>query len=94
MAYYAVQNVVAVFDDTLERIADIRVRSTAPKPRPATPTSTSRAPPVAGLLDRSGVPSDRNDTVAATITLAKGAFTEPSGATRSPAAFSPFRGRR
>jgi hypothetical protein len=27
--------------------------------------------------DKSGVPSDRNDTVTATFTIAKGSFTEP-----------------
>lgn len=78
VAYYAVQNVVAVFDDTLERVADYPcevqcVQPTAWYAYKHKPTGRQ----VLVFWDKSGVPSDRNDTVAATFTIANGSFTEP-----------------
>ncbi len=78
VAYYAVQNVVAVFDDTLERAADYPcevqcVQPTAWYAYKHKPTGRQ----VLVFWDKSGVPSDRNDTVAATFTIANGSFTEP-----------------
>ena len=78
MAYYAVQNVVAVFDDTLERLPDGSVEVQCEKPVACFAYKNKKTGQLLlTLWDKSGVPSDRNDTVPATITLAKGAFTEP-----------------
>ncbi len=78
IAYYAVQNVVAVFDDTLERVPDYPCEVQCPR---ATAFYAYRHKPTGGhaltFWDKSGVPSDRNDTVSATFTIAKGTFTEP-----------------
>jgi len=78
MAYYAVQNVVAVFDDTLERVPDYPcdIRCTR-----ALACYTYRSRPdgrqVLVFWDKTGVPSDRNDIVSATFTLAPAAFPSP-----------------
>ncbi len=78
MAYYAVQNVVAVFDNTLVRVPDGLVAVQCPK---ATACDVYRkrpgGQPVVVFWDKSDVPSDRNDTVSATITIAKGPIAEP-----------------
>lgn len=77
-AYYAVQNVVSVFNDALELIPDYRCE-----------VQCARAVAVFGhrevasgrqvcvFWDRSGVPADRNETVGATLTIAGGRFEEP-----------------
>ena len=78
MAYYAVQNVVAVFDDTLERVPDYPCEVQCPKATACYAYKNKQSgQQVLVFWDKSGVPSDRNDTVAATFTIAKGAFTEP-----------------
>ena len=78
MAYYAVQNVVAFFDDTLERVSDYPCAVQCAK---ATACYAYRnrqnGRQVLVFWDKSGVPSDRNDTVPATFTIAKGTFNEP-----------------
>jgi len=78
LAYYAVQNVVAFFDDTLERVSDYPCAVQCAK---ATACYAYRnrqnGRQVLVFWDKSGVPSDRNDTVPATFTIAKGAFNEP-----------------
>lgn len=78
MAYYAVQNVVSVFNDALERIPDYPCE-----------VQCSRAVAVFGhkdvkssqqvcvFWDKSDVPSDCNDTVNATLTIRGGSFREP-----------------
>ena len=78
IAYYAVQNVVALFDDTLERVPDYPCEIRCPK---ATAffayKNKQNGRQVLVFWDKSAVPSDRNDTVSATFTIAKGTFTEP-----------------
>ena len=77
-SYYAVQNVVAVFDDTLERLADDACAVQCAK---ATACYAYQHKPDGQLLlvfwDKSAVPSNGNETVSATLTLAKGNFKEP-----------------
>jgi hypothetical protein len=77
-SYYAVQNVVAVFDDTLERLADDACAVECAK---ATACYAYQHKPSGQQLlvfwDKSAVPSNGNDTVSATLTLAKGSFKEP-----------------
>lgn len=78
VAYYAVQNVVAVFDDTLERVPDYPCEVQCAQ---ATACFAYKNKQTGQQLlvfwDKSGVPSDQNDTVAATFTIAKGSFSEP-----------------
>jgi hypothetical protein len=78
LAYYAVQNVVAVFDDTLERVPDYPCAVECAK---ATACFAYRkkqgGQPLLVFWDKSAVPSNGNETVSATFTIAKGAFTEP-----------------
>jgi hypothetical protein len=78
LSYYAVQNVVAVFDDTLERLA---VDACAVQCAKATACYAYKHKPSGQQLlvfwDKSAVPSNGNETVSATLTLAKGSFKEP-----------------
>lgn len=78
MAYYAVQNVVAVFDDTLERVPDYPCEVQCEK---ATTffiyKNKQSGQQMLVFWDKSAVPSNQNDTVPATFTIAKGNFTEP-----------------
>lgn len=77
-SYYAVQNVVAVFDNTLERLADEACTAQCAK---ATACYAYRHKPTGNSLlvfwDKSAVPSNGNDTVSATLTLSKGKITDP-----------------
>lgn len=78
LSYYAVQNVVAVFDDTLERLADDAC--TVQCAKAAACYAYQHKPGGQQLLvfwDKSAVPSNGNATVRATLTLAKGSFKEP-----------------
>jgi len=78
LAYYAVQNVVAVFDDTLERLPDDPGAIQCAKA--AACYAYRHKPSGARLLvfwDKSAVPSNNNDTVSATLSLVKGSFQEP-----------------
>jgi len=77
-AYYAVQNVVAVFDSTLARAPDYPCEVQCTQPTACYAYKNTRGgQQVLVFWDKSGVPSDRNDTVDATFTIAKGSFTEP-----------------
>ena len=78
MAYYAVQNVVSVFDDKLERVPDYPCdvqcsKATAFYAYKNKVTSQQ----ILVFWDKSAIPSNQNDTVSATFTIAKGSFTEP-----------------
>lgn len=78
IAYYAVQNVVAVFDDTWQRIPESPCDVQCAKPLAfyvyqKRPTGQ----PLIVFWDKSNVPSDRNDTVPATFVIADASFTEP-----------------
>lgn len=79
MAYYAVQNVVAVFDDTLERIADPAACAVQCERELACYAYRNRQSGERMLVfwDKSGVPSDQNGTIPATFTVPDGNFTEP-----------------
>ncbi len=78
IAYYAVQNVVSVFDDTLELAPDFTCEVQCPK---ATAfyayKNKQNGTQVLVFWDKSGVPSDKNDTVPATFTLAGNSFKDP-----------------
>jgi len=78
MAYYAVQNVVSVFNDALERIPDYPCEVRCEK-RVAVfgHKDVKSGRHVCVFWDSSGVPSNSNDTVAATLTIAGPAFDEP-----------------
>jgi hypothetical protein len=78
IAYYAVQNVVAVFDDTLRRAADYSCDVQCSKT--LTWYAYKNAKDGRQLLvfwDNSAVPSNSNDTVAATFTVKGGTFRDP-----------------
>jgi hypothetical protein len=78
MAYYAVQNVVAVFDDTLQRVPDYPCQVQCAKATACYAYRNKQSGQQSLVFwDKTAVPSDRNDTVAATFTIAKGSFTEP-----------------
>ncbi len=78
MAYYAVQNVVSVFNDALEWIPDYPCALQCAKPLAVFGhRDVASGRQVCVFWDKSGVPSDRNDTVSATLTIAKGRFEEP-----------------
>ncbi len=77
-AYYAVQNVVSVFDDSLEPAPDFSCEIQCER---ATASfgfkNRQNGAKVLVFWDKSGVPSDKNDTVPATFTVPKDAFQEP-----------------
>jgi len=78
MAYYAVQNVVAVFDDTWQRIPDYPCEVQCSKPLAFYAYKKKlTGQHLLAFWDKSNVPSDRNDTVPATFTIANTSFTEP-----------------
>ena len=78
IAYYAVQNVVAVFDDTLERMPDYPCEVQCVKATACYAYKNKQSGrQVLVFWDKSGVPSNSNETVAATFTITKGSFTEP-----------------
>ena len=77
-AYYAVQNVVAIFDDSLVRAPDFPCEIQCPKATACYAYKNKQSGrQVLTFWDTSGVPSDRNDTVPATFTMTKGSFVEP-----------------
>ena len=78
MCYYAVQNVVAVFDDMLERVQDYPCAVQCAKATACYAYKNKQnSQHILVFWDKSAVPSNANDTVAATFTIAKGSFTEP-----------------
>ncbi len=77
-AYYAVQNVVSVFNDSLEWIPDFACDVKCAKPLAVFGhRDVASGRPVVVFWDKSGVPSNSNETTAATLTVAKGTFAEP-----------------
>jgi hypothetical protein len=74
-AYYAVQNVVSIFDDTLERVADTVECSTNVVAYAYRKKATGQ--PLLTLWIKTGVPSDDNTTVKATVTIRKTRFQDP-----------------
>jgi hypothetical protein len=78
IAYYAVQNVVSIFDNTLHRIKDTPCDVQCS--RPVSCNSYYKTPDGQTLLTlwvKSGVPSDDNTTVKATVTVRKARFQDP-----------------
>ena len=79
IAYYAVQNLVAVFDDTLERVRDYPCEVQCAKATAFYAFKKKHGgQPLLVFWDKSAVPSNQNDTVPATFIIAKGSFTEPA----------------
>jgi len=77
-AYYAVQNVVSVFNDALELIPDYPCEAQCVKPLAVYGhKDLASGQQVCVFWDKSGVPSNANDTVSATLTIKGGAFAEP-----------------
>ncbi len=78
MAYYAVQNVVSVFNDALELIPDYPCQVQCAKPV-ALFGHKDRATgqQVCVFWDKSDVPSNHNETVNATLAIQNAAFQEP-----------------
>ena len=78
MAYYAVQNVVSVFNDAMELIADYPCRVQCARPVAVFGhKDIASGRQVCVFWDKSSVPSNGNDTVSATLTITGGNFTEP-----------------
>jgi hypothetical protein len=77
-AYYAVQNVVSVFNDALEWIPNYSCVAACEKPLAVFGhRDAASGRQVCVFWDKSGVPSNRNDTVSATLTVVGGSFAEP-----------------
>jgi hypothetical protein len=78
MAYYAVQNVVSLFDDTLQRAPDLpcEVKCGAAVACFAY-RKKATGQPLLTLWTKSDVPSDDNTTVKATVTLRQCTFRDP-----------------
>lgn len=78
LAYYAVQNVVSVFDNTLARIPDFPCEVHSAKSMACfAMRNTKTGHPLLVLWDKSAVPSNDNTTVPATLRVPNGSFTEP-----------------
>ncbi|MFZ2641882.1 MAG: beta-galactosidase [Verrucomicrobiia bacterium] len=78
IAYYAVQNLVAIFDDTLQRVPDYPCEVQCEKATACYAYKNKKnGQQMLVFWDKSAVPSDKNDTVSATFTIAKGSFSEP-----------------
>jgi len=77
-AYYAVQNVVSVFDDTLERMADapLEVQCDAEVACFAY-RKKGTGQPLLTLWTKGDVPSDDNSTLKATVRLRQATFQDP-----------------
>jgi hypothetical protein len=78
MAYYAVQNIVSVFNDAVELIPDYPCEVTC-----AAPTAVfghkvrNTGQQIVVFWDKSEVPSNSNATVPATFKITRGRFTHP-----------------
>jgi hypothetical protein len=78
LAYYAVQNAVSVFDHSLTRIADEgRVTVTCANRTACYVYRSADERQVVVLWDRSGIPSDSNATLPATVTVKGCTIKEP-----------------
>ena len=78
MAYYAVQNVVSVFNDALELIPDYPCEVQCEKAVAVFGhRDVASGQQVCVFWDKSAVPSNDNNTVNATLTIANGSFKQP-----------------
>jgi len=78
MAYYAVQNVVSVFNDALELIPDYPCEVHCAKPLAVYGhKDIASGQQVCVFWDKSGVPSNSFDTVGVTLTIRGGTFADP-----------------
>jgi len=78
IAYYAVQNVAAVFDDTLARVPDSPIAVECAKPVAWYAFKhVADGRPLVVFWDKSAVPSNENGTTAATFTLPGLTLKEP-----------------
>ena len=78
MAYYAVQNVVSVFNDAVELILDYPCEVTCEKPTATFGHKVKNSgQQIVVFWDKSKVPDNSNDTVPATIKIKSGAFNNP-----------------
>jgi hypothetical protein len=78
MAYYAVQNVVSVFNDAVELIADYPCEVVCARPTAVFGHRVKETgQPIAVFWDKSDVPGNANDTVPATIKIRGGRFEHP-----------------
>lgn len=77
-SFYAVQNVVSVFNDALELIPNYPCEVQCAKPLAAYGHKDLKSgQQVCVYWDKSVVPSDRNDTVSATLTIKGATFADP-----------------
>lgn len=78
MAYYAVQHTVAIFDDSLERLRDDPFQIQCERPAAVYAyRHKDGGRPLLVFWDKSGVPSDENKVIPATLSFAGGLFSEP-----------------
>jgi hypothetical protein len=78
MAYYAVQNVVSIFNDAVELIPDYPCEVTCAKPTAAFGHKVkSNGQHIVVFWDKSNVPGNSNDTVPATLKIKGGSFKNP-----------------
>jgi len=78
MAYYAVQNVVSVFNDSLELIPGYACEVQSAKPMAVFGhRDVASGQQVCVFWDKSSVPSNANDTTSTTLTITQGSFKDP-----------------
>ncbi|MBE2213477.1 MAG: hypothetical protein IAE82_06365 [Opitutaceae bacterium] len=78
MAYYAVQNVVSIFNDAVELIPNFSWESNCPKPLAVFGHRVRKTgQPILVFWDQSGTPQNTNDTIPATFKVKGVKFTEP-----------------
>lgn len=78
MAYYAVQHIVAIFDDSLERLRDGSFQIQCEKPTALYAyRHREGGRPLLVFWDKSAVPSDENRVAPAALSFTGGRFSEP-----------------
>ena len=78
MAYYAVQNVVSVFNDTVELIPNYPCEATCARQTAVFGHRVKKTgQPIVVFWDKSDVPDNANDTVPATLRIKGGRFEHP-----------------
>ena len=78
MAYYGVQNVVSVFNDSVELIPDYACEVTCPKTVAVFGHRVkANGQQILVFWDKSGAPQDTNDIVPATFQIKRGVFQDP-----------------